>query len=713
MKKNFSILIVSIFSLCFYFSTSAQINTDRVIANARNAIFNEDYALGIQYLNKVIDAKPYLADPYFWRGYAKFKLEDYIGALKDINKSVDINPFQAEVRRFQGYIYNYIGENNKALDAFNKGLDVDKFNVLLHVGRASVYKDIEEYQKALDDYNIAIKQDSKVLGIYLERGICKVLLGDTIGALNDYSHVIDRNPLMYQGFWLRGVLHSQMKEYPKALDDYNKVIELKPEISDVYLNRGVVKYQMDDLKGSLSDLDKALELNNRNILALINRGLLKAEIGDLNNAIFDFSRVLALDPTDLQTLYNRSIVYGQLNQYQLATTDINVVIENYPEYYPAYNYRAYLKEMMNDHDGAAIDYMTYMKLRKDKEEKDNKVRQEADKLLAEKGNSEDKEKDEDTNLKKKKETRSKSDKDIKNHNKIAVLDDFEDVESKPNDILESIRGEIQNYNIFVDLESSFGLSYYSADSSIIKLSYFDNDVEKLNKKKIFNRELKFANKEIDASGNKALSIFNEINRLTVEINRNEEGYYDYLFVRAALYATVMNFNSALNDLNVILEHQPDNKLALLNRAFVRLKIVELIQSVEDNEMSNNLTITHNITNKSDANISNEDITKKIIDYELILEDLNKIIAVYPDFAFAYFNRGIIKCIKKDFEGGVGDFSKAIEVKKNFNEAFFNRGITLIYLNKTEEGTYDLSKAGELGNFKAYNVIKRFGNIKKE
>ena len=37
----------------------AQINTDRVMTIARNALYFEDYVLSIQYFNQVINAKPY------------------------------------------------------------------------------------------------------------------------------------------------------------------------------------------------------------------------------------------------------------------------------------------------------------------------------------------------------------------------------------------------------------------------------------------------------------------------------------------------------------------------------------------------------------------------------------------------------------------------------------------------------------------------------
>ena len=64
-------------------SASAQLNTDRITAIGRNALYFEDYVLSIQYFNQVIKLKPYLAEPYLLRAIAKIQRQDYTGALKD------------------------------------------------------------------------------------------------------------------------------------------------------------------------------------------------------------------------------------------------------------------------------------------------------------------------------------------------------------------------------------------------------------------------------------------------------------------------------------------------------------------------------------------------------------------------------------------------------------------------------------------------------
>ena len=87
--RMFMILLVII----AHGTLKAQINTDQVMNIGRNALYFEDYILSIQYFNQVIKAKPYLADPYFYRAIAKLELEDYIGAEEDCSLAIERNPF--------------------------------------------------------------------------------------------------------------------------------------------------------------------------------------------------------------------------------------------------------------------------------------------------------------------------------------------------------------------------------------------------------------------------------------------------------------------------------------------------------------------------------------------------------------------------------------------------------------------------------------------
>ena len=89
-------------------SLYAQINTDRMMSMGRTALYYDDYVLSIQYFNQVINAKPYLYEPYFYRAVAKLSLEDYRGAEQDCNNSISRNPFVVNSYQVRGLAYIYL-----------------------------------------------------------------------------------------------------------------------------------------------------------------------------------------------------------------------------------------------------------------------------------------------------------------------------------------------------------------------------------------------------------------------------------------------------------------------------------------------------------------------------------------------------------------------------------------------------------------------------
>ncbi|MCK9207783.1 MAG: hypothetical protein M0P66_11780, partial [Salinivirgaceae bacterium] len=95
------------------------------------------------------------------------------------------------------------------------------------------------------------------------------------------------------------------------------------------------------------------------------------------------------------------------------------------------------------------------------------------------------------------------------------------------------------------------------------------------------------------------------------------------------------------------------------------------------------------------------------DYQEVINDLDKVIQLNPTFGIAYYNRGNVKCLSKDFTGAIDDYSKAIETGPEMPQAYYNRGLTLIFLQDSEKGCLDMSKAGELGLEDSYPVIKKY------
>ena len=105
MKRKFLTILLLLPTLLF-----GQINTDRVMIIGRNALYFEDYILSIQYFNQVINAKPYLHLPYFFRSLAKLNLDDFKGAEDDCSKVLMRNPFFVAGYQVRGLARGRVGK---------------------------------------------------------------------------------------------------------------------------------------------------------------------------------------------------------------------------------------------------------------------------------------------------------------------------------------------------------------------------------------------------------------------------------------------------------------------------------------------------------------------------------------------------------------------------------------------------------------------------
>ena len=109
----------------------AQINTERVMTIARNALYFEDYVLSIQYFNQVINAKPYLYEPYFFRGLAKINLDDYQGAESDCDAAIQRNPFVVGAYQIRGLARIRQNKFDGAIEDYKTALKYDPENLVL------------------------------------------------------------------------------------------------------------------------------------------------------------------------------------------------------------------------------------------------------------------------------------------------------------------------------------------------------------------------------------------------------------------------------------------------------------------------------------------------------------------------------------------------------------------------------------------------------
>lgn len=679
MKK----ILVSLLFCWSVVVSSAQVNTDRVMMIGRNALYFEDYVLAIQYFNQVIEAKNYLAEPYYFRAVSKFMLDDFKGAEEDASACLQRNPYYTAAYQLRGAARQNQEKYAEAAGDYQRSLEFIPEDRLTLVNMAIVNIELKQYDIADKFFDVLLRRYPDYTPGYLSRAQMALEQADTTRAFTDLNKAIEIAPYLGQSFAARAYLYFQQKEYDKALADFDEAIKLDPFFEGNYINRGLVRYHQNDLRGAMADYDKVIEMDNNNLIARFNRGLLRAQVADNNNAIEDFDKVLELEPDNKIALLNRAVLYNEIGNKQLALRDLSEVLNAYPDFFTGYYMRSQIKRELNDLRGAERDYML---ARAEEAKARKKATFNPEPLKAEKPSG---------------DMREQTDQDIDKFNLLVVADKSTEEKSQ---YQRQSRGKVQNRHSNVELQDNFVLTYYEKAFDVQRPVYFSEMMEKANHQLSLNHTLRMTNNDAPLTQEQVASHFASIESFSKQIADNPSRAALY-FGRGMDYALVQDYESAVRDFTQAIELDKTMLVAWYARALVRTKQVEVMPTTPAAAKPK----SRPAQNKDYTVAPTPDIPEipiRSVEYDAILRDYEAVINIDKSFIYAYYNRAEIFYFEKDYRAAIADYTKALAIEPRFAEAYFNRGICKLSIGETESGLDDLRKAGELGIVDSYSIIKR-------
>ncbi len=604
----------------------AQLNINHYMRVGQTRISIGNFVGAIEYFNIVIRFKPYLPEPYFFRGVAKLRLEDFNGAIQDFDKAIEIKPFFP--------------------DAYS------------HRGMA--YQDMKEFDKAIRDYDKALELDPKNDGIYNNRGIAKISKKDVDGAIADYNKALEINTTSTNTLMNRSNARIIKGDIPGAIRDLNQVIIIRPHYAGAYLNRGLARFEMNDYAAALRDFDQCIKLEPENALAFNNRGIVKQKLEDYAGAIMDYDLAIRLDPAMANAYFNRAMAReilkrpGYEKDYQIAA-DLN----------PRYDL---------SHLTVAADQAP--KQGKPPRQKQGQSNQTAAADNA--GNDGTGEKSSDDELTKEEEQRRRKRLNL-------IVSDSRNLARDDQEVLDD--PYVQNRNPVIDLQPVFIISAYEKNSvNYERLQYYNSDLDLLNRESNYNPLLTITNKAEAGSPDlfrNYILYFNE----KISIAGNSHNYFNRGIFHGlagnfnqaitdmdkaiALDSNLMPayFSRANCRLKMIehIEALPD----LSNHRQVGLKTEEsnLAPGGAGEFVSGDYELIVNDYNRA-LTLSNgfffgyfnrAVVLLKLKRYTEAMKDLDRALELEPDFAEAFYNRGLTKIFLDDARGGALDLSKAGEL----------------------------------------------------
>lgn len=114
----------------------------------------------------------------------------------------------------------------------------------------------------------------------------------------------------------------------------------------------------------------------------------------------------------------------------------------------------------------------------------------------------------------------------------------------------------------------------------------------------------------------------------------------------------------------------------------------------------------------DAFFARGNVKMKLQDYYGAIDDYTMAITLNENYVEAYFNRGRAKQYLQAYQDAINDCTKIIQINPKNVDAYYMRGLLRIEFGDMKNGCLDLSKAGELGDLKAYELIKEKCNQKQ-
>lgn len=635
----------------------AQTDAEQVMAIGRNVLSMDDYMLAIQYFNQAIRAKPYLADPYYYRAIAKISLEDYAGAEADCSMAIERNKFKTESYRARGFARQQQGKDSLAVADYDIGLSHNPSDKYFLFYKSVALTELKKFHEADSTFSTLLRIYPKFEEAFSARARMRVLMADTVGALEDIDRAIKFAPSELQPYLVRADIMARRHNWEAAAADMDEAIRLRPHEADFYLNRAFLRYNLDDFFGAMADYNYTLELEPNNTAALFNRALLRYQVHDLPNAAADFATLLKTQPDNFHALFNLGLINLQRGEYRAAIRNFERITRKYPKFHTAFyaiaqayqalgNTRAALTNMYHADDLVRA----YVK---------NPRKNPLDRPAIEAGYSNDVSEA---------PTGEETEADVMDrYNRLLTVGSVSETPLAFND---RIKGRVQDRDINVDLAPAYTISFEAPQASLQTGANYFAGLDAFNSAAYIPDRVYLSAGQPVAPENYD-EWFEIADRYEQRMLLPEATAADR-FGLAIARAMLKDYDGAIQLLNSTIEAHPDLTPALLLRGFA----LQTAAAADPRLLS------------------------------LAMADYDAALRADPRLQFAWLNKGNILSATSDFTSALDCYNNALALDPDFAAALFNRGITYLRLGRKREAFADLSRAGELGILPSYNLLKR-------
>jgi tetratricopeptide (TPR) repeat protein len=317
----------------------------------------------IEWLNKAIQADPYLIDAYVLLADYFTQRFNYEAAGQVLAKAKAISPNSNKV--YGGYALVEFRRNNfiGAINYANKAIQIYETDVDSYVILARALIQNQQYPKAFESASKAVELD-------INNKNAQIVYAESLGmtrGLNvgiDYlTRLVSTYPTLTEYRMALGLMYERDQSYTSAEQVFDQVVRIEDKPKQAYLELGKVLQLERRYDDALIAFFKAAELDPADVEALYLAGLLYLDAKKPSEARTQFQHVLKINKDYPLVNYQLGRAALDLDAPQEALEQAKIEITKNPNLADPYLLSADAHTAMRQYELCAGDYLQAVKLR--------------------------------------------------------------------------------------------------------------------------------------------------------------------------------------------------------------------------------------------------------------------------------------------------------------------------------------------------------------
>ena len=458
-----------------------------------------------------------------------------------------------------------------------------------------------------------------------------------------------------------------------AIADFDSAIELNPAKATTFYNRAYLHNLSGSHQEAIADCSEAIALLPEYDEAFYQRGLAKIELGNIDAALVDLSEVLRLNPFSIKAYYKRAACYAAHDDIQGAVADYTQAILRVPKDSNAYLQRGLFLTKLKEYQTAVEDFSSALSFNP----KSAEAYYHRGYCYAELGEKE---------------------KATQDFNQAMLYDPSQRVADYNRTYALGIIKEAKNLPAAATIDRPTVLQ----EDEAIVLSLDDNST-------VIDSPPPSSKPTIQPTTSlQSVELPNPSPAMGMLVRQTD---VDVLFATGQKKADSGDFEGAIEAYSKILDYEPDNARAHLERGKSFAALGEMDFAAEDMDAAVHCakqksltlmqdyrgTLTETLTrlkvdlakshshNASEIPQSNQSIESEIIRYS---QEIHR----NPLSAISYFKRAQSRALLGDLDGAIADYTRTISLEPEHRDAYYKRGMLLEALGDEDGATEDLNRA---------------------